>query len=154
MQGQNWSRYVLARAHLMSDELAQAEATALEAQQYDYPANNHAVSALRGVITLLSGDTSKAREEFTLAAAQASDLLDNNSRNFRALDTKGLALAGLALCGEGNRRKEAFDAYRSARAINRDAGMVRRVLRLFDKLSEADTRGILREVRGAAEGTG
>jgi len=28
------------------------------------------------------------------------------------------------------------------------------VLRLFDKLSEADTRGILREVRGAAEGTG
>ena len=40
----------------------------------------------------------------------------------------------------------------AARAINKDAGIVQRVLRLFDELAKADAVGILQKVRAAAAG--
>ena len=43
-------------------------------------------------------------------------------------------------------------AHRTARAINKDAGVVKRVLRLFDALAVVDTDGILRDVRQVAAG--
>ena len=79
--------------------------------------------------------------------------MEKNNRNYRACDTQGLALTGLALASEEQRLPEAIAAYRAARAINRDAGVVRRVLRLFDRLAVADARGILHEVRSAAAAT-
>jgi len=38
------------------------------------------------------------------------------------------------------------------RVINKDAGIVKRVLRLLDALAVVDTDGILRDVRKAASG--
>jgi len=56
------------------------------------------------------------------------------------------------LCGDGARVNDAIAAYRAARAINQDAGIVKRVLRLFDALAVVDINGILRDVRPAAAG--
>jgi len=44
----------------------------------------------------------------------------------------------------------AIAAYRAARAINKDTGIVQRVLRLLDELAQADAAGILQDVRAAA----
>jgi hypothetical protein len=63
-----------------------------------------------------------------------------------------LALSGLALCEGGHLLPEAIAASRAARAINRDAGIVGRVLRLLDALAPADTEGVLAGVREAAAG--
>jgi hypothetical protein len=48
---------------------------------------------------------------------------------------------------------EAIAAYRAARAINSDAGVVARTLRVLDALMVADSAGLLAEVRTAAAGT-
>ena len=79
-------------------------------------------------------------------------MLTHSAQNFRALDSKGLALCGLAVCGDVGRVAEAAKVYRAARAINKDAGIVGRVLRLFDTLAEADAAGALAGVREAAAG--
>jgi tetratricopeptide (TPR) repeat protein len=115
-----------------------------------YPPNNHAVNLLTGIISLLSRDHAQAREEFKLALTQATDLLEKESRNYGARDTQGLALTGLALAGEEQLLPEAIAAYRAAWAINRDAFVLRCVLRLFDTLTAVDTCGSLQEVRRAA----
>ena len=79
----------------------------------------------------------------TLGPATASD---------GALDTKGLALSGLALCQNSEHIPAAKEAYKAARAINSDAGVVGRGLQLFDTLAKADTAGILAEIRVQAAG--
>ncbi len=52
------------------------------------------------------------------------------------------------------RTEQAVRTFRAARAINKDAGIVARVLRLMDALALADPRGteILAEARQAAVG--
>jgi hypothetical protein len=79
-------------------------------------------------------------------------LLTYAAQNYFATDTKGLALCGLTLCDGANRTSAAIEAYRSARAINKDAGVVARVLRLFDALAVVDSAGVLKDVRAAAAG--
>jgi hypothetical protein len=75
-----------------------------------------------------------------------------DAQNYLALDTKGLALCGLTLCDGANRTSAAIEAYRAARAINKDAGVVARVLRLFDAVAVVDSAGALKDVRAAAAG--
>jgi hypothetical protein len=87
----------------------------------------------------------------------ADTMLERNDRNYGALDAKGLALCGMALldaAGYDDRMGRAIESYRAARAINKDAGYVARVLRLLDGLAAADPQGAekLAEARKAAEG--
>jgi hypothetical protein len=46
----------------------------------------------------------------------------------------------------------AIKAYKAARAVNKDAGVVARVLRLFDALAVVDSVGVVKDVRAAAAG--
>lgn len=142
----------LAYAYLCSGNLSGARAAVETALQYDEPEHNHLVQAVRGVIALLQGDRSTAHEAFTTADSQTEGLLSYGSQNFNALDSKGLALSGLTLCDGVNRTSAAIEAYRSARAINKDAGNVAPVLRLFDALAVVDSAGVLKDVRAAAAG--
>ena len=48
--------------------------------------------------------------------------------------------------------QQTIEAYRAARALCKDVGIVNRVLRLFEALAVADEKGILAEVRKAAAG--
>ena len=103
-----------------------------------------------------------AHESFTAAIAHADALLAQTPELFDALDAKGLALCGLELVGThsgvGARHAsplhDAIAAYRAARAVNRDAGVVARVVRLLDALALADPQGAekLAEARRAASG--
>jgi tetratricopeptide (TPR) repeat protein len=142
----------LALASLYANDLSGGRAAAEAARQYDEPNNNHYVLMLLGLITLRQGDVAAAQAAFTEAVAQAETMLTHSAQNYKALNSKGLALCGRAVCGGAGRVAEAAEAYRAARAINNDAGVVGRVLRLFDAMAEADAVGVLAGVRAAAGG--
>jgi tetratricopeptide (TPR) repeat protein len=162
----------LALAHLCAGDLPAARAAAEAARRYDDPQNNHNVLALLGVIALRQGDQSAAREALAAAVAAADAILAQTPQFFDALDAKGLACCGLALCdkvGAGlapaqdtragarpapTHLDAAMAAYRAARAVNRDAGIVARVLRLLDALAAAHPEGaaILAPARATAAG--
>ena len=142
----------LALAYLYSGDLSAARAAAEAARQYDELLNNHYVSLLFGIIALQQGDRALAHQAFTETVTCADTLLSASAQNYAALDSKGLALCGLALTEDPNRVAEAAAAYRAARAITKATGIVQRVLRLFDTLAQADADGILAPVRAAAAG--
>ena len=147
----------VALAHFYLENLSAAREAAETARRHDVPANNHNVLALLGVITLRQADHSAAQETFAAAVQHAEQMLAHTAQNYAALDAKGLACCGLALC-EGAQHiavetiRRIVSTFRAARAINKDAGIVKRVLRLFDELAKADTAGILQDVRAAAAG--
>ena len=120
--------YFLALAHLYAGDLPAAHAAAGQARQYDVPENNHNVLVLLGVIAARQKDLPAAREAFAAALTHAEGLLAHTPQNLDALDAKALALAGLGQI-DGAR-----DAYRAARAVNREPGVVRRATRLLAQL--------------------
>jgi tetratricopeptide (TPR) repeat protein len=153
VQVQNEARYSLAIARLYSGDLPAARDTAEAASQYDFPPNNHNVLALLSVIALRQDDQAAAQEAFAEAVSRADAMLSHSEQNYDVLDVKGLALCGLALCEENSDYiPTAIEAYRAARAINKDAGIVQRVLRLFDALAQTDSEGVLAKARMAAAG--
>jgi hypothetical protein len=72
--------------------------------------------------------------------------------NYQALDTKALALCGLALIAHADQLAAARAAFQAARAKTRERGIVGRVLRMFDTLAAADQDGVLSPIRSAAAG--
>jgi tetratricopeptide (TPR) repeat protein len=152
-QAQSEARYGLANVHLLLGELSAAREAAEAARTYDYPPNNASVSATLGVVLLRQGQADPARLAFTEAVAQADSLLEHTRDNYQALDSKTLGLCGLALLDDAARLPEAMIAVQAARAVNRDAGVVQRVLRLLDALAVADQDGILAPVRIIAAGS-
>jgi tetratricopeptide (TPR) repeat protein len=153
IQFQQSGRRGLAQAHLYQDELAPAREMAETGARYNFPLSNHKISAIVAVATVRQGDRGAAREAFATTLNQATEVLTQNPQSYAALDTKGLALCGLALCETSDHVAAATEAYKAARAINSAAGIVGRVVRLFDALAKADTAGILAQVRAEATGT-
>jgi tetratricopeptide (TPR) repeat protein len=151
VQSQSEARSALARAHLLQGELAAARQAAEAAGAYDYPTNNAVVAAIQGVVLLRQGDREPARAAFGEALAKADRLLAHTSDNYAALDTKALALGGLALLGDAARLPEAVAAIRAARAVTPAAGVVRDAARLWDALAVADQTGTLAPVRAVLE---
>ena len=142
----------LARAHLLAGELTKARTAVEAARLCDAPENNFSVCALGGVIALRQGERPAAEQMLAAAMTEASRMLKANADNYKALDSKALALCGMLLCGATGRSADVIDNYRAARKINRDAGVVKRVLELFDALAVLDTGGALAGVRAAAGG--
>ncbi|HEX8294380.1 MAG TPA: tetratricopeptide repeat protein, partial [Pyrinomonadaceae bacterium] len=151
MLGSFGNRY-LALARLYDGDLAGARAAIETARLYDEPSNYEYVLSLLGVIAFKQGDVSAAKEAYRQAVAQAEAMLARSAQNYMALDSKGLALCGLTVCGDADHAAEAAEAFRAARAINKESGVVGRVLRLFDTLTESDTAVGLAAVRAAAAG--
>jgi tetratricopeptide (TPR) repeat protein len=162
VQTQNYAHWGLALAHLYVGDLPAARTAIEAARQYDEPQNNHNVLALLGLIALRQGDQAAAQEAFTAAVAQAEQLLTHTPQYYEALDAKGLALCGLVVIksqgvglqvtGSNVERENAVAAYRAARAINRDAGIVGRVVRLLEALAVVDSAGVVASMRAVAAG--
>jgi tetratricopeptide (TPR) repeat protein len=152
VQTQSEARSDLTTAHLLRGELPAARQTAEAAGAYDYPTNNASVSATLGVVLLRQGEAEAARLAFTEAVTQADGLLERTDDNYQALDSKTLALCGLALLGDATRVPEALVAAQAARAINQDAGVVQRVVGLMNALAVADAAGSLAGVRAVMVG--
>jgi tetratricopeptide (TPR) repeat protein len=152
-QFRNLAEWGLAFTHLCAGNVTLAGLFIEEARKHEVPRTNHAVWSLAGVIFLRCGNQDKARKAFSTAIAEADSLLAHNDRNSRALDSRALALCGLTLCEmSGRYLPDASKTYYAARRITSDAGIVSRTLSLFDVLAQADTGGILADVRPTAAG--
>jgi tetratricopeptide (TPR) repeat protein len=158
-------------AHLLLNDLPSARRYIGQTLQYDDPTNNHNASALHGIIALRQGDEVAARGAFVRAIGQAEEILSKTAEYYDALDAKGLALCGLALCADDGPqtaddgqssivngqssmvyRQQAIETFRKARKIAPHAGVVKSALRLFDELAKCDPEGVLKDARAAAEG--
>ena len=146
------ARENLALLNIYQNHLTTAREMVDAARKYDVPLANHGTSAMLGVVALHQRETNTAREAFTAAINEASQLLALNGDRFDALDIKGLSLCGLALCGDRAQISAARAAYKAARAVTSDGGIILEVLLRFDALAKVDTDGILAEVRPAAAG--
>lgn len=150
---QNKARYGLACEHLFQRLLTEAQAEAERAREFDYPRNNHDVSAILGVIHLHTQDPSTAARHFDDAVLNADSILALTPGFYRALYAKALALAGLAVCrGEPDSLEliaVAKSTYLKGRTICSATGVVARASKLLNTLSEASDTGILHEVRAA-----
>ncbi len=91
-------------------------------------------------------------QEMFKAAVQQIDAMIAYNKSYLVLDSKGLAMCGLALCEDNKYITAAIDAYKEARAITQEAGVTGRVQRLFDALAQADKAGLLNGVRAIAIG--
>jgi tetratricopeptide (TPR) repeat protein len=153
---QVFARWGLAQAYLSQDDFFEARATIETALQYDVPEYNHDATTLYGIIALRQGKRETAKEAFAKSIAQADEILAKTPDYYDALDAKGLALCGLALCGSGRPSAsiidDAIETFRAARKIAPHVGVVKSVLRLFDELVKCDEEGLLKDVRKATEG--
>jgi hypothetical protein len=131
--------------------LPEARSIVQAGRMYDVPLSNHRASALLGLVSLHEGDPA-AKDAFRAAIDQAGRLIDVTPDRFDALDCKGFALCGLALCEDRLHLPAARAAYAAARAVISDAGVVSLVLQWFDALAPVDPQGILAEVRPVAAG--
>ena len=147
-----WARETFALVNVYRSNLAVARGIAEAARKYDVPLMNHSTSAMLGVVALRQAELNTAREAFTLAINEASQLIASTAGRYEAFDVKGLSLCGLALCGDPTQIPAAKAAYSAARAVTSEAGITRAVLQQFDALAQADTDGILAEVRPVAAG--
>ena len=117
-----------------------ARAAAEAARAADVPLNNHNVLALLGLIALRQGDRTAAAGAFQGAVSHADVMLERCDQNYKALDAKGLALAGLAVLEGGHRTAEAIVAFRAARAITSAPGIVGRLKQLLDAMAAGGRR--------------
>ena len=102
-----------------------------------------------GIIAVRQDDKSKAKDSFECALEQIQVRLAHCAENYYALDIKGVVLCGLSLCTSTNQLVLAAETFKLARGINREPGVVKRVLRLFDALA-SNTKDTLAEVRTIA----
>jgi hypothetical protein len=150
-QAQSGARRVLALIQLLAGDLAAARQAISAARDHDYPTDRAGLSLLSGIIWLRQDQPAAAAREFQEAITQAGQQLEQASLDYQALDTKALALCGLALTTEPGNAAEAAMAFLAARAITSAEGIVRRTLALFDDLAAADQGAILAGTRQAVE---
>jgi hypothetical protein len=150
---QTKARHGLACEYLFQRKLSEARTEAEKAREFDYPRNNHDVSAILGVICLHEEDTSTAARVFCEAVSQADSILALTPRFYRAVYAKALALAGLSVCdwegGACENAKFAKITYLKAGKICSAAGVVARAAKLFSTLAKMDHGGILQGARAA-----
>jgi tetratricopeptide (TPR) repeat protein len=141
----------LALAHLCAGNLDAASEAADAASKYRQSRRALGAFALQGITAYRKGDLEKTRLAFLEAHLQAKTLRDHEPGNYQVLDLYGLAECGLTLCGDREGFDDAIRAYRAARDVTRERGVVRRALRLLDELG-GHNREELGSVRQAASG--
>ena len=152
VQAQSEAYYVLAKIQLLAGELPAAQQAAIAARDHDYPPDRAALSLLLGIVQLRQNQPAEAVREFSEAVSQADELLRYANGAYAALDTKALALSGLALTTDPDQAAEAAAVFSAARTITSANGIVHATLALFDALAAADRDGILAAIRPDAEG--
>jgi tetratricopeptide (TPR) repeat protein len=151
-----WSRWSLTLAYLAQNDLLNARSMIEAAVEYDEPLNNQILESLHGIVIWRQGDQQGARTMFNSALNQSEVMLQSNDKYIFALDAKGIALAGLALCGSTTSLNSAVETFRELREITMDKGHIDRALLLL-KLLVPEDPSVLEEdplvlVRNAAAG--
>jgi tetratricopeptide (TPR) repeat protein len=143
-------RIVSAMAKLRSDQLEEALNMIKPILQTEYELNLPEILILNGIILLRQKKSKEATQQFIATIRLADRLLEASTMFYSALEAKGLAACGLAICEKKERMQHislAIKCYRDARSIVTAPGVVKRALFFFDECAKADDQGILSEVR-------
>jgi tetratricopeptide (TPR) repeat protein len=151
-QAQSEPRRRLARIQLLAGNLPAALQAITAARDHDYPTDRAELSLLSGIAQLRQDQPAAATQEFHTAITHADEQLQQTSGAYRVLDTKALALCGLALTTDPAKAVEAATVFRAARTITSADGIVNQALALFNALAATDRAGILAQVRPALKG--
>ncbi|MBZ0285454.1 MAG: tetratricopeptide repeat protein [Anaerolineae bacterium] len=146
---QEW-RTTLALTHLYREQLNTALEVIRKALTYETPDSSE-TEALHGLVLTRLGSLADACAAFERALVGADTMLAKTAELYEAKYTSGLALAGLAVCGDPVRIPQAIDTYRDARANCDAVGVLAWNRRLLDELAKADANGILAPVRAVLE---
>lgn len=113
------------------------------------------ILALKGIILLRQKKFLEAEKQFTATIEEADKLLQQTKQLYSALEAKGVAACGLALCKKTEEPRYlalAEGCYRQARGIVTVDGVIRRALFFFDECVKADNLGILSSVQMEVKG--
>jgi tetratricopeptide (TPR) repeat protein len=144
---QSVARRNLARIQLLAGDHPAASHSVDAARNYDYPRHRAKLSLLAGIAQLMQDQRAAAAREFHASVIQTGEELRHSSHAHRALDTKALALCGLALTIDPGNATDAANVFRTARAITSANGVINQTVALFDVLAAADRSDILAAVR-------
>ena len=150
--GSSDARLALGTALLFAGEADEARTMAEDALGYENAPMRDNIELLRGIALARAGKRDEARQAFLEALGAADTLLAQKAGGYDELDSRALALCGLAVVESPARASEAIETFRAARAIAGHDGIVGRVLRLIDTLAFDDATGVLASVRPAAAG--
>jgi tetratricopeptide (TPR) repeat protein len=151
-QVQGEARAGAALARLLSGDPVSARQLVEAARRYHFPLQDVHNSVLLGVVAYRQRDLNVAKRAFAAAIDLADALRTMTPERYAALDAKAIALCGLALCGDTEKTIAARAAFRAARAVTSAAGVVHKVLQLFDALAVADQSHFLVDIRPYAAG--
>ncbi|OQW92091.1 MAG: hypothetical protein BWK78_02730 [Thiotrichaceae bacterium IS1] len=124
----------LALAYLFSGDLKTARTTVETALTYKPSRSNHQILALKGIIAFGQKEYVVAKKSFEEALRQSNELLERNSQNYQAQETKELSLGGLGLCE--NDKSICLKVLEKLSQPSPTSGLVKRIQRLFHKLIE------------------
>jgi tetratricopeptide (TPR) repeat protein len=148
-------RLASAMAELRSERLEVALNIIEPVLQTEYILHLPDIMALNGIVLLRQKKLKEAAKQFTATIVQADSLLQQTAQFYSALEAKGVAACGLAMCEKTEETQYislAIKCYREARKIVTAPGIVKRALFFFDECAKADDRGILSSVRSEVEG--
>jgi tetratricopeptide (TPR) repeat protein len=126
---------LLTRAYLCVGSIMLARTEIDKARKFDVPELKHEVFALLGLVAFRQKNAEIAQKAFLQAVEFGNVLTALNQSNYKALDCIGISECGLVACGLSERAELARTAYRSARKINSDKGVVNRFQSLLTLLN-------------------
>jgi tetratricopeptide (TPR) repeat protein len=135
---QSSSNCYLAIANVFVGNLEIARTFIDQARKFEVPQLDHRVFALFGLIALRQGDKVAARQAFSRAVEYGRALMALDEFNYEAQESICLSEYGLGQCGVPDRLLPVREAYRAARRMNRDSGVVARFESLL-KVLNAET---------------
>jgi tetratricopeptide (TPR) repeat protein len=130
-----------------SEKLSLAINIAKSANENNVPQNNYYASFLLGLILLKQGDKESACEAFTESIDQIKKLSVYNSKNYKILDIKWLALCGLCLCNYHEFKVTAIETYYIVKEIYKNSGIRKRTQKLFSEILLLDSDKILSDIQ-------
>ncbi|MCK9592379.1 MAG: toll/interleukin-1 receptor domain-containing protein [Methanoregula sp.] len=148
-------RLARAMAELRSERLEVALNMIEPILQTEYRLHLPEIMALKGIALLRQKKIKEAEKQFNATIKQADNLLQQTAYLYTALEAKGVADCGLAICAKTEEQQYialAVKCYRQAREIVTADGVVKRALFFFDECAKADNRGILSSVQSEVKG--
>lgn len=140
----------LVLAMLLAGDVDEAWFHSEKGKKFELAEVDHRRSVYRGIAAWLKGDLQAAMTSYERAIQQSKGLLQQRRPMRGTLDSLGLALLGLTLCGQVERKAEAVAAFQSARAANANPGDISRVKQLLHCLQHNGGVDIPVEIRKAA----
>lgn len=142
----------LVRIHLQKNDIPAAYTAVNAGARIRSDRRSIDILALRGIVGLRLDQTDFARSQFVDAHLKSKELLHREKNAYQILETNGLVLAGLVLCGEREHLKGAEKAYRDARDITQERGTIWLCMQLLNALTKGPAPKFLEGVRNAAMG--